>query len=139
FAGPGIQLAPAQAIVDAAKRLGPEMITVALDCEERTMRMGFGDIKAVKALMSAGVAIYNRPRLRTALVAVDNEGFLYTPTALSLEAEPTGQSAPNAMHLSKEQLREALASLSPAAKTIATAQAKTEEERQRIASLPLEI
>lgn len=139
FAGPGIQLAPAQAIVDAAKRLGPEMITVALDCEERTMRMGFGDIEAVKALMSAGVAIYNRPRLRTALVAVDNEGFLYTPTALYLEAEPTGQSAPNAMRLSKEQLREALARLSPAAKTIATAQAKTEEERQRIASLPLEI
>jgi hypothetical protein len=47
FAGPGIQLEVASAIVDVASRLGPEMITVCLDFDERVMRMGYGDIKAV--------------------------------------------------------------------------------------------
>ena len=35
FAGPGIQVVVAQAIVDVASRLGPEMITVCLDFDER--------------------------------------------------------------------------------------------------------
>ncbi|MBX6333889.1 hypothetical protein IRY61_00920 [Candidatus Saccharibacteria bacterium] len=115
------------------------MITVALDFDERAMRMGFGDIEAVKTLMAANIPIHNTPGLRTALVLVDDEGFLYTPTALYLEAERKGQCAPNAMRLSKEQLREALARLSPAAKAIAKAQTQNEEERERIDSLPVEI
>jgi hypothetical protein len=57
--------------------------------------------------------------------------YIFTPTALYLEAEPHGQAASNAMRLSGQQLREALARLSPSAKEIAAAQAQTEEERER--------
>lgn len=139
YAGPGVQMAPAQAMAEMAGRLGIEMVTVVLDFDERVMRMGFGDMEAMKALRAAGIIVRDAPGLRTALVLVDDEGYLFTPTALYLEAEPHGVRAANAMRLSTEQLREALARLSPVAKAIAVAQASNEQERERIASLSVEV
>ena len=139
YAGPGVQMAPAQAMAEVAGRLGVEMVTVALDFDERVMRMGFGDMRAVRTLRGAGIRVNDAPGLRTALVLVDDEGYLFTPTALYLEAEPQGQQAANAMRLSTDQLREALARLSPVAKAIAVAQATSEQEREHIASLPVEV
>ena len=139
YAGPGVQMAPAQAMAEVACRLGVYTVTVALDFDERVMRMGFGDMEAVKALRSAGILVCDAPGLRTALVLVDDEGYLFTPTALYLEAEPEGQQAANAMRLSDNQLREALARLSPLSKSMAVVQARSEEEREHIASLPVEV
>lgn len=93
----------------------------------------------MKCLRAAGIAARHAPGLRTALLIADDDGFIFTPTALYLEAEPEGQRAPNAMRLSSQQLAEALARLSPVAKMIAVAQAPTDEERERIASLPVEV
>ena len=45
YAGPGVRMAPARALAEAAERLGIEMVTVSLDFDERVMRMGFGDWK----------------------------------------------------------------------------------------------
>lgn len=139
YAGPGVQMAPAQAIAEVAKRIGVKMVTVALDFDERVMRMGFGDLDAVKVLRAADIVVRDAPGLRTALVLVDDEGYQFTPTALYLEAEVHGEQAANAMRLSTEQLREALARLSPVAKMIAVAQAPDDQERERITSLPVEV
>ena len=49
YAAPGIQDEPAKAMAEVAKKLGPELITVCLDFDERVMRMGFGDLAAVKS------------------------------------------------------------------------------------------
>ncbi|MFZ1643836.1 MAG: hypothetical protein WAV07_20890 [Candidatus Contendobacter sp.] len=139
YAGPGVQKAPAQAMAEASARIGVEMVTVALDFDERVMRMGFGDMEAVKALRLAGIMVRDAPGMRTALVLVDDEGYLFTPTALYLEAESHSKQAANAMRLTTEQFREALARLSPVAKAIAVAQAQSEQERERIAGLPVEV
>lgn len=139
YAGPGIQLEVAQAMVETGARLGSEMLTVCLDFDERVMRMGYGEIGGVKLLRDAGISVGSAPGLRTALVIADNAGFIFTPTALYLEAEPTGSAAPNAIRMSGEQMAEALARLSPAAKAIAVAQAKNPEEKQRIEALPLDV
>ena len=139
YAGPGIQKTPAIAMVKIAREIGSEMVSVALDFNERVMRMGFGDIDSVKILRDAGIIVRDAPGLRTALVLVDDEGFVFTPTALYLEAEPHGRHAVNAMRLSREQFGEALARISPVAKAIAIAQAPDEKERDRIANLPLEV
>ncbi len=163
YAAPGVQPEVAKAMVDTGARLGPEMLTVCLDFDERVMRMGYGEIDAVKLLREAGISVRSAPGLRTALVIADNTGFIFTPTALYLEAEPTGRaahnairmsdeqsamfidaeptgiSAPNAIRMSGEQMAEALARLSPAAKAIAVAQAKTPEEKKRIEALPLDV
>ncbi len=139
YAGPGIQPDVAQAMVETGKRLGTEMLTVCLDFNERVMRMGYGEISAVKLLRDAGISVRSAPGLRTALVIADNAGFIFTPTALYLEAEPTDSAAPNAIRMSGDQMAEALARLSSAAKAIAMAQAKTPEEKQRIEALPLDV
>ena len=139
YAGPGIQLDLAQAMVEVAGRLTKEMLTVSLDFDDRVMRMGYGNVDAVKLLLDAGITVQSSPGLRTALVVVDNEGYIFTPTALYLEAEPTDGAASNAVRMSGEQVAQALARLSPAAKTIAIAQAKTPEAKQHIEALTVDV
>jgi hypothetical protein len=72
-------------------------------------------------------------------VIVDHAGYIFTPTALYLEGENRPADAPNAMRLSKDQVMEALARFSPAAKVIAIAMAKTEEEKSRIKEQAVEV
>ncbi|BBL57582.1 hypothetical protein [Methylomonas koyamae] len=139
FAAPGIRLPVAKAMLKCADRLGPEMITVSLDFDERVIRMGYGDFQAVELLRDAGISVNNSPGLRTSLVIVDNRGFIFTPTALYLEAEAKSANASNAIRMSDDQVAEALARLSPVAKVIAMAQAKTPEEKKRIENLPLDV
>jgi hypothetical protein len=139
YAAPGILKKPADALAALARRLGPELIIVCLDFDERVMRMGFGELSAVKTLREARIDVRSTPGLRTGLVVVDDGGYIFTPTALYLEAEPRAAEAPNAMRLTKEQAREALARLSPAAKAIAIALARTEAERQRIREQAIEV
>lgn len=139
YAAPGIQIEPAEAMEEVASRIGPELITVCLDFDERVLRMGFGDLAAVMKLREAGIAVTSTPGLRTGLVIVDNAGYIFTPTALFLEAEDRPGDAPNAMRLTKDQATEALARLSPAAKSIAIAMARTPEDKERIRAQAVEI
>jgi hypothetical protein len=133
YAGPGIQEDVARALLAVMARVGPEMLTVCLDFDERVMRMGYGSFEVVSLLRDAGIIVRSAPGLRMALVIADNAGYGFTPTPLYLEADPAPGAAPNAMRMSGEQVAEALARLSPAAKAIAVAQAAAPEEKQRIA------
>lgn len=139
YAGPGVQDEVAQALLTVVARTGPEMLTVCLDFDERVMRMGYGSLAAVARLREAGIVVRSAPGLRMALVIADDAGYLFTPTPLYLEAEPACSAAPNAMRMSRKQVAEALARLSPAAKAIAKAQASTPEEKQRIEALPVDV
>lgn len=139
YAGPGVQTLVALSLHAAARRLGTEMVTVSLDIDERVMRMGYGSIDGAALLRDAGITVQNAPGLRMGLVIADNVGYTFTPTPLYLETEPDRLAAPNAMRMTADQLAEALARLSPAAKTIAMAQARTLEEKQRIQALPVDV
>jgi hypothetical protein len=139
YAAPGIHTEPAAAIVEVAHQIGPKLITVCLDFDERALRMGFGDLAAVKSLCEAGIVVSSTPGLRTGLVLIDHQGYIFTPTALYLEADHRATNAPNAMRLSKDQVTEALARLSPAAKVIAMALAKNEDERDHLGQVAVEV
>jgi hypothetical protein len=139
YAAPGIQIEPANAIAELAKRFGPELVTVCLDFDERVMRMGFGDLRAVKILRDADVIVRSTPGLRTGLIIVDDDGYIFTPTALYLETDQRPNEAPNALRLSHDQVTEALARLSPAAKAIAMVLAKSPKERERISEQAVEV
>jgi len=139
YAAPGIQHGPAQAMAELARRIGPEFISVCIDFDERVMRMGFGDLAAVEMLRDAKIIVSSTPGLRTGLAIVDDEGYIFTPTALYLESDQRHTDAPNALRLSRDQVKEALARLSPAAKAIAIASAKTDEERDQIKKRAVEI
>ena len=64
---------------------------------------------------------------------------MFTPTALYLEDDRSNPDAPNAVRMSREQVFEARARLSPAAKAIAIAQANSVDEMARIEALPLDV
>lgn len=132
YAAPGIQVGPAQAIIELSKTIGPECILVFLDVDENVLRMGYGDIEAIDALNEAGIQVQTIPGLRNGLIICDQTGYSYTPTALLLEGEAEKGDALNSMRLMPAQIKEALARLSPASKAIAVAQAETQEEKIRI-------
>lgn len=138
YAAPGIHMKPAQALIAQAKRIGPELIMVFLDVDENVIRMGYGDIEAIKALHEAGIRVETIPGLRSGLFVVDGIGFSYTPTALFLEREAKDFESLNAMRLTTEQVSEAMARLSPASKAIATAQADSPERKERILTITSE-
>jgi hypothetical protein len=77
--------------------------------------------------------------LRTGLLTVDDEGYIFTPVALYLESDRRQTDAPNALRLSWDQVIEAQARLSPAAKAIVMARAKTPAERERIREQAVEL
>ncbi len=136
YVAPGILDGPARTLADLAKILGPEMVTVCLDFNERVLRMGYGRLEAVEILRDAGIAVRSAPGMRTAFIIVDREGYMYTPTALLLEAEPEKHPSPNAMRLSPDQITEILSRFSPLEKALAKANAETPEEKARIAAIP---
>ena len=140
YAAPGVQLEVANALISTADRLGVEMVAVSLDIDDRVMRMGYGDIQAVNQLIDAGITIQNSPGLRTGLLIVDNDGYVFTPTALYLEPEPAdGLIKFNAIRMSQEQVTQALTRLSPSAKAIAVAQAKSPEDKKKIENLAVDV
>ena len=133
YVAPGILEKPAKALADLAYRIGPDLIRVYLDFSEHTIRMGFGDsVKTVETLRNADIKVSHTSGLRTGLVLIDNDGYVFTPTALYVEAEESTAKAPNAVRLSREQVQEARIHLSRLQKTIALTSAGTEEERKRI-------
>ena len=139
YAAPGIHTEVAKAIASTTVRLGPELITVCLDFDENVLRMGFGDLPAIKILKAAGLQIRSTTGLRTGLLIVDDQGYIFTPTALYLEADQRPPDAPNAMRLTTDQITEALSRLSPAAKVIAIALARTTEEKEHIRRQVVEV
>ena len=139
YAAPGIQKIPAAEIVALSKNLGPELISVFLDIDENVLRMGYGTLEAINLLRDSGITIQHISGLRNGLIVSDDIGFSYTPTALFLEKEQTEAPILNAMRLMPDQIKEAMARLSPASKAIALAQAQTEKEIKHIQELVTEI
>jgi hypothetical protein len=62
--------------------------------------MGFGELSAVEILREAGIVVRSTPGLRTGLVIVDDEGYIFTPTALSCAFE-RAEDCPNPAHESR--------------------------------------
>ena len=139
YAAPGIQTDVAAAMVKTAERLGPGMLAVALDIDGHTMRMGYGDIKAARMLEKAGVKLGESPGLRSAFIIVDGEGWIFTPTALLLEADKGDATARNAIRMPPELAREAMARMSLESKSIVESQADSAEERERIDRAEVEV
>jgi hypothetical protein len=64
YAGPGIQEEVARALLAVMPSVGPEMLTVCLDFDERVIRMGYGSFDAVSLLRDAGIMVRSAPGMR---------------------------------------------------------------------------
>jgi len=139
YAAPGIQDEPAAALVALKAQLLPVSITVSLDFDERTLRMGYGSLAAVESLRNVGIKPSNSPGFRSAVLIVDDTGWVFTPSALYLEAESQSDETPNAIRLTSEQVKEILLRLCPDARKEALAAAASPEETAKIKAIPLEV
>jgi len=139
YAAPGIQREVAAAFVELKKKSPDVSITINLDFDEKTLRMGYGSLEAVESLRANGIDPVHFAGFRSSILLVDRDGWVFTPTALYLEPEPHSDETPNAFRLSSDQVRELFMRLSPPARSDAIALAVTEEESQQIAAIPLEV
>lgn len=139
YAAPGIQIEAAAELAERAGNPGPCSLTVSLDFDEHTLRMGYGSLEAVEALRKAGIEPTQSSGFRSGILIVDERGWVFTPTALYLEKEPQSDETPNAIELSRSQVTALAIRLSPAAHKEAVEQAATPEEAREIAAIPLEL
>lgn len=137
YVAPGIRSGPAAALKNAAERLGKDMVVVWIDFDEHVMRMGYGEIEAVKILQDAGITVNHAPALRISLILADGKGFAFTQTPLYLEAEPDNN-VRNAIELSRDQVSEALERFFPAPKVKAIALIDNQTENKIDCYLSLE-
>ena len=139
FAGPGVHIDTAHAMVDVVGRIGPKQLIVSVDFDERVIRMGYGDIEAVRKLRANGIVVNHAPGLRSAFIIVDGEGYVFAPTALYLEAESGRETTGNGLRLSPQQVVEALSRLSPQPKVLAIDQAGDPKTKEFFQVLPVEV
>lgn len=139
YAAPGIHPDPAAALVELRSRLPLPSITVSLDFDEHTLRMGFGTLEAVESLSAAGIVPSHSPGFRSGILIVDDRGWIFTPTALYLEAEPQSDETPNAVELSPAQVKALTIRLSPAAQREAIEQAESPADAKAIAQVSQEL
>lgn len=139
YAAPGIHPEAAAALAELVTRLPHAAITISLDFDEHTLRMGYGTLEAVETLTKAGIKPTHSPGFRSGILIVDDRGWIFTPTALYLEAEPQSEETPNAVQLSAEQVQALAIRLSPAAQQAAIEQAENPEEARAIAQLTIEL
>ncbi len=138
YAAPGIQDDVAVALVDLKRKAPTVSLTVNLDFNEKTLRMGYGSLAAVERLRKENIEASHFAGLRSSILIVDDQGWVFTPTALYLESEPHSDETPNALRLTSSQVYELLIRLSPNAREEAIQKAATREEAGRIAATPLD-
>jgi hypothetical protein len=139
YAAPGIQDGPAAALVEFVPGLLSPELTVSLDFDERTLRMGYGSLAAVEMLRKAGIELTHFPGFRSGILIVDKRGWVFTPVAHYLEEEPQSGETPNAIELSPAQVEAFAIRFSPVSRQNAIKDAPTPEIAAQIAELPVEL
>lgn len=114
YATPGLQPCVADALIAVRTRLGPQAVTVVLDCNEDTCRLGYGYAEAIRKLTDAEVDVRQSPGLRVGLLICDDRGWLFSPVALYVEDETPSDETPNATRLVPEQVDACISAIGPA-------------------------
>lgn len=139
YAAPGIQDGPATALLELRKQLSPPELTISLDFDERTLRMGYGSLAAVDMLRDEGIKMAHFPGFRSGVLIVDKRGWIFTPVAHYLEDEPQSDETPNAVELSPAQVEAFAIRFSPVSRQKAIKEAPTPEVASALAEMPSEL
>lgn len=113
YAAPGLTDEIAVALIQAATHLGPDAIRVVIDPSPETCRLGYGQIEAVEHLAEAGIEMGRAPGLRIGCLCVDDEGWLFSPTPLLIEAGPRDRDAPNGIRVEPAQTERLADAIAP--------------------------
>lgn len=113
YAAPGIDEVIASAIINVSKEIGIKNTTVLLDVSDCVMRYGYGNIDGVTLLEENHIPINEAKGLRISALVYDDEGIIFSPTPLLIEAGKKEPDQPNAIRASSEQVKEMINALAP--------------------------
>ena len=101
FLAPAVSQAVAQALIDSLEKLGPEAVTITLDVDAETYRLGYGEPSTLEALYETtrrlGKPLRRQVGVRIGVVVSDDLMMVYAPTPLLIEAGPKQETCPNAV------------------------------------------
>lgn len=116
---PSFHLDVGKELCSAADRLGTDKVEVAIDLDEKTFRLGYGQIEAVNLVKEHGINVRHHAGLRMGLMLCDDSAWAFSPVALYIEAEPNNSNTPNAIVLSATEAHRLLVRTSePARKEV---------------------
>ncbi len=138
YLAPGIQDECAEALIELMSHRPKIIMSISVDFDERTLRMGYGSLEAVERLRTADIPVTQNDGMRSAVLIVDHSGWVFSPIARYLEAEPQSDTTPNALRLAEEQVQGLLLRLSPEIRRQTLAQVEGPEQAAQIQAIPFE-
>ena len=101
FMAPAVSQPVAQALIECLEALGADAVTITLDVDAETHRLGYGDPCTLDTLYEAtrrlGNPLRKQAGLRIGVLISDDLMMVYSPTPLLIEAGPTQENGPNAV------------------------------------------
>ena len=113
YAAPALDEAIASALINVAKKIGQDSVSVLLDISENVFRCGYGDIDGVTLLNEEGVSIKDATGIRIGVLISDNEGFIFSLPPQLIEAGSKEETQPNGMRVSLQQVNEIINAILP--------------------------
>ncbi len=101
FLAPAVSNPVAEALIDCLQQLGPEDVTITLDVDAETYRLGYGDPDTLDQLYEVtrklGSPLRRQAGLRVGVVISDDVMMVYAPTPLLIETGSQQKKGPNAI------------------------------------------
>jgi hypothetical protein len=126
YVSPGLDDVIASALINTARRIGADNVSVLLDISENVLRYGYGTIGGITLLKENGIVIDEANGIRIGALVFDNEGLIFTPTPLLIEAGKKELSQPNAIKAFPEQVINIITAIKPHQKSSNTQKLKPE-------------
>lgn len=100
FVAPGASDRVAAALAETWRRLGADAVSVVLDVNPDTCRLGYGTEAGIELLQKTaselGQPLCDQPGVRIGLLIVDDKTIVYSPTPLLIESTPAGDTREDA-------------------------------------------
>lgn len=127
---PAMRQGTANALQNAIVRLGRESVGVIMDCAEEVFRLGYGDIEALKGLRKAGCVVRQCSGLRVGVLVCDEQAWVFTPTALYVQAETQSDETPNAVSLRASDVERIVSRMVPGQQPSSEAELFSDEAKE---------
>lgn len=114
YVAPGLDEVIASALINVSNNIGVDNVSVLLDVSESVLRFGYGNIDGITLLNECNLPIKDAKGTRIGALIVDNEGVIFTPIPLLIEAGKKEANQPNAIKATSEQLEDILSAVMPA-------------------------
>jgi hypothetical protein len=113
YAAPALDEVVASALINTAKKIGFDRVTVLLDISENVFRCGYGNIDGVTLLKENNISIKEAIGIRIGVLVCDNDGLVFSQPPLLIEAGKENAEQPNAMRVTLGQINEIVSAIIP--------------------------